>query len=108
VSPDGFHDIRNADAIEATFAKEVRGSGQDAFAVLLHLLCAESREALVQPEPVMVVSCRYSSRPAGAVDPVGRVSVDVDQKDMDFGMRGRIAEAFAADFPKPESRVEFR
>jgi hypothetical protein len=39
--PGGFHDIRNADAIEATLAKEVRGSGQDAFAVLLHLLSTD-------------------------------------------------------------------
>src|SRR6516225_11333653 len=39
--PRGFHDIRNADAIEATLANEVRGSGQDPFAVLLHLLSTD-------------------------------------------------------------------
>ena len=39
--PGGLHDLRYADAVEATLAKQARRGGQDPVSILLHLLATD-------------------------------------------------------------------
>jgi hypothetical protein len=41
----GIHDLRDADPIDTRLAQELRGSGQGAFTVLLHLLASDLRHS---------------------------------------------------------------